>query len=44
VLPAGHPDIEIVACPADLAAVRQELAPRYRSVAEGDAYTILART
>ena len=44
VLPAGYPYIEVVACPSDLAAVRQELAPRYRSVAGGDAYTILART
>ena len=44
VLPAGHPYIEVVACPSDLAAVRQELAPRYRSIASGDTYTILART
>jgi hypothetical protein len=44
VLPAGYPYIEVVACPSDLAAVRQELAPRYAPVAQGDAYTILART
>jgi len=44
VLPAGYPYVEVVACPADLAAVRQQLASRYRSIAEGDAYTILART
>jgi hypothetical protein len=44
VLAAGYPYIEVVACPSDLAAVRQELAPRYAPVAQGDAYTILART
>ena len=44
VLPAGYPYIEVVACPSDLAAVRRELAPRYTPVAQGDAYTILART
>src|SRR4051812_33819230 len=44
VLAAGYPHIEVVACPADLAAVRQQLAPRYAPVAEGDAYAILART
>jgi hypothetical protein len=44
VLPTGYPYLEVVACPSDLAAVRQELAPRYAPVARGDAYTILART
>ena len=43
VLPVGYPYIEVVACPSDLAAVRQELAPRYAPVAQGDAYTSLAR-
>ena len=44
VLPATTPYVEVVACPADLAAVRQVLAPRYRSIAGGDTYAILART
>jgi hypothetical protein len=44
VLPADYSHIEIVACPSDLEAVRQDLAPRYRSIAQGDAYTILTRT
>jgi hypothetical protein len=44
VFPAEYPYIEVVACGADLEAVRREPAPHYRSVAEGDAYTILART
>ena len=44
VLPAAPPFVEVVACPADLAAVQQVLAPRYRSIAGGDTYAILART
>ena len=44
VLPASAPYVEVVACPADLAAIRQVLAPRYRSIADGDTYAILART
>ena len=44
VLPASAPFVEVVACPSDLAAVRQVLAPRYRSIAGGDTYAILART
>ena len=44
VLPAAAPYVEVVACPADLAAVRQVLAPRYRPIAGGDTYAILART
>ena len=44
VLPADYSYIEVVACPSDLEAVRQDLAPRYRSIAQGDAYTILTRT
>jgi hypothetical protein len=40
----GYAYIEIVACPSDLEAVRQVLAPRYRAIAQGDAYTILTRT
>jgi hypothetical protein len=44
VLPSDSPYVEVVACPADLAAVRQELAPRYRPIAGGDTYAILART
>jgi len=42
--PATAPYVEVVACPADLAAVRQVLAPHYRSIAGGDNYAILART
>jgi hypothetical protein len=44
VLPARYPYIEVVACPSDLEAVRQDLAPRYRSIAQGGVYTILTRT
>ena len=44
VLLASPPYVEVVACPADLAAVRQVLAPHYRSIAGGDNYAILART
>lgn len=44
VLPASAPYVEVVACPSDLAAVRQVLAPRYRPIAGGDTYAILART
>jgi hypothetical protein len=44
VLPAGYPYLEVVACPSDLEAVRQDLAPRYRSIAQGNAYTILTDT
>ena len=43
VLPATAPYVEVVACPSDLEAVRQVLAPRYRSIADGDTYAILAR-
>ena len=43
VLPSAAPYVEVVACPADLAAVRQVLAPRYRPIAGGDTYAILAR-
>lgn len=43
VLSVGYPYIEVVACPSDLEAVRQDLAPRYRSIAQGDGYTILTR-
>jgi hypothetical protein len=43
VLPADPPYVEVVACPSDLEAVRQVLEPRYRTIADGDAYTILTR-
>ena len=41
---ADYPYIEVVACPSDLEAVRRDLAPRYRSIAQGATYTILTRT
>ncbi len=44
VLPATAQFVEVVACPSDLAAVQQVLAPRYRAIAGGDTYAILART
>jgi hypothetical protein len=41
---AGHPYVEAIACPADLAGIEQSLAPTYRPVAQGDGYAILRRT
>ena len=43
--PAAYPYVEVVACPVRPGGgPRRMLAPRYRSIASGDTYTILART
>jgi hypothetical protein len=41
---AGHPYVQAIACPSDLAGIERELAPTYRPIAHGEGYTILRRT
>jgi hypothetical protein len=38
-----YPYVQAIACPSDLAGIRQALAPTYRPIAQGDGYTILRR-
>jgi hypothetical protein len=41
---ADYPYVQAIACPSDLAGIRQALAPTYQPIAQGDGYTILRRT
>jgi hypothetical protein len=45
VLPTAfeHPFVEVIACPSDLTAIEQAIAPRYRPDVRGDGYTIFER-